>query len=74
MNINNVAPGRELYNQVRGGFVTQGTSLGRWCRENDIKAQNALNCLVGGWNGPKAKALRVKLIEAANIPDPSKAA
>lgn len=72
MNINDVTPGRELYNQVRGGFVTQGSSLGRWCREHDIHLNNALNCLVGVWNGPKAKTLRARLIEAANIPDPSK--
>lgn len=72
MNVNAFPPSRDLYNRVRAGFITQDTTLQAWCRENDILRQNALNCLVGVWNGPKAKALRARLIKAANIPDPSK--
>lgn len=74
MNINTFPPGRDLYNRVRAGFITQDTSLQAWCRENDVIRQNAMSCLVGLWNGPKALELRAKLIKAANIPDPSQAA
>ncbi len=67
MNINDFTPGRQLYLQVRAGFITQDSTLGGWCRENGVLPQNALSVLAGTWNGPKAKALRLKIIEASGI-------
>lgn len=60
-------PGPELVLTVRAGFVRQGTSLGRWCRENGYRLQNARNALVGGWDGPKGRTVRAVLIEAAGL-------
>jgi hypothetical protein len=56
---------RTLYQQVLGGFVFQGTYLSRWCRENGIKRQNARKALLGEWNGPTAKVLRQRIVEAS---------
>lgn len=60
-------PGLELVRLVRAGFVLQGTTLGRWCRENGIALQNARNALLGGWNGSKGQAMRARLIAAARL-------
>tara|TARA_R110002033_G_scaffold17587_1_gene47666 strand:- start:12297 stop:12530 length:234 start_codon:yes stop_codon:yes gene_type:complete len=67
MNVNLSSPSRELYNQVRAGFIFQGSSLSAWCRSNDIKQPNAMHCLMGTWNGPKGQALREQLIQASGI-------
>ncbi|XAI95383.1 hypothetical protein [Leptolyngbya phage Lsp-JY19] len=64
-------PGPDLVKQVRAGFVLKGTSLGRWCREEKIPPQHARLCLLGGWNGPKGKALRSRLLQAAGLQAPS---
>ncbi len=60
-------PSRQLYNQVRGAFVSKGTSLNKWCKANQINPQNALTCLVGSWDGPKAKELRQQIVEASGL-------
>ncbi len=69
MNINNIKAGPELYLQVRTGFISQGSSLNKWCLENGIKRQNALVCLKGVWNGPKGTALRERIVIASGIAD-----
>lgn len=74
MNVNQVSPGRDLYNRVRAGFVSQGSSLSAWCRSQGICRANAVHCLVGSWNGPKGQALREQMIVEAGICKPSKAA
>lgn len=61
------AHGPEILSQVRAGFVLQGTSLQAWCREQGLLRQNVRKCLLGEWNGPKAKQLRKKIIEAARV-------
>jgi len=71
MNINGFAPGPDLYNRVRGGFVAQGTTLSEWCRNRKTSPTNARSALVGAWNGPKGTALREELIEASRITHPS---
>jgi len=60
-------PGKELINEVRAGFVRQGTSLNAYCRENDISGKNVHKLLNGNWNGPKAKAIRKKIMEASKV-------
>lgn len=67
MNINEFPPGKDLYLKVRGGFVSQGTTLTRWCIDNETNPTNAKSTLMGAWNGPKGKALRAKLIENSGI-------
>lgn len=67
MKSNQLLPGQELYNHVRAGFILQNTSLSEWCNENKVNHSNSKNCLYGAWDGPKAKDLRQKLIDASNI-------
>lgn len=62
-----LAPGPELARKVRAAFVLRGTTLGRWCRENGIVRQTAMNCLVGIWDGPKGRAMRHRVLEAAGL-------
>lgn len=62
-----VVPGLDLYHQVRGAFVAQGTSLNRWCQEQRIRRENARDSLTGSWNGPKGKALRERLVAESGL-------
>lgn len=67
MNSNHIPTGKQLYVKVRSGFVAQDTTLTAWCRENKVPRQSAVMCLSGMWNGPKAKTLRKRLLEASGI-------
>lgn len=67
MNSNELKAGPELYQKVRGGLIARGTTLSAWCREYGYNPTNARSALVGGWNGPKGKALRQRLAEEAGI-------
>lgn len=60
-------PGLELVRVVRAGFVLNGTTLGRWCRDNQIHDQHARLALLGGWNGPKGQAVRARIVAAAGL-------
>ena len=71
MNLNDFAPGPELYQTIRGSFVMHGTTLTQWCRANDVNPTAARATLVGAWNGPKGRELREKLIQASGILSPS---
>lgn len=55
----------QLYRSVRAGFSIQGTSLSKYCIDNDILYQSACKVLRGDRDGPKAKALRQRIIDAA---------
>ncbi|WP_067863652.1 hypothetical protein [Neptuniibacter marinus] len=66
-NINKLEPNQRLYKAVRGGFITAGTSLTSWCRNNGVNPSNARHCLIGSWDGPKAKELRKSLVMASGI-------
>lgn len=59
------SPGPELIRKVRALFILRGTTLGRWCRDNDIKLNHARMALVGSWDGPKGRALRDRVVSAA---------
>lgn len=74
MNGNEVKPGPDLYQQVRGGFIARGTTLTAWCREHGHSPTNARSALVGAWNGPKGKELRHRLAEDSGVIRSSKAA
>jgi hypothetical protein len=69
MNINAISLGPDLYNEVRANFIRKGSSLGEWCRLNEINQTNAKACLTGTWNGPKGRDLRQRLIEASGVAD-----
>lgn len=58
-------PSLDLYQEVLAGFVRQRTSLAAWCRANGTHPSNVNRCLVGAWNGPRAKALRARVCAAA---------
>ncbi len=60
-------PGNDLYVAVRAGLVAKGESLNRWCKRNGIHRQYATKSLKGESNGPKARAIRRRLIRAAGL-------
>ena len=60
-------PSISLHQQVKAGFVAKGTSLTAWCMSEGVHCSNAKQCLTGNWNGPKAKALRAKIIRDSGI-------
>jgi len=62
------SPGKVLLAQVRAGFVAQGSTFTQWCAINDVCRPNARQCLLGGWDGPKARELRAKIIDASTAP------
>lgn len=61
-------PGKELIQEVRAGFIRQGTSLSAFCRENEIEGKTVHRLLSGDWNGPIAKQKRKKIMAAAKVP------
>ena len=67
MKPNEIEAGRDLLMKVRGAFVYHNSSLSKWCRDNNVEMTHARDCLLGGWNGPKAKALRAKLVSASRV-------
>lgn len=52
---------------VRAGLIARGTNLHQWCKARRLNHQNARDCLLGNWNGPKAKRLRRRLLAAAGV-------
>lgn len=64
---NQFTPGKDLVLKVRAGFVAQGSSLSRWCQQNGIDRPNARLCLMGAWDGPKSRMLRMRIAEAAGL-------
>jgi hypothetical protein len=56
-----------VYLAVRTGFVAQGTSLYRWCKENGVSRQVAEKALKFARNGKKSIALRERLITASGV-------
>ncbi|HHQ4570185.1 TPA: hypothetical protein ACSP3H_001030 [Aeromonas veronii] len=62
-----LTPGNSLLTKVRSSLIAKGTSLHRWCSENDVLYPNARQALIGSWNGPKGTALREKIIHAAGL-------
>lgn len=56
-----------LYTTVRAAFIQQGSSLNRYCIQEGIDRVWATNALLGKRNGPKARALRSRLVIASGI-------
>ena len=62
---------RELYQKVRGAFIIQNSSLHRWTTENQVSFHQARDVLQGRYNGPKARALRKRILDAVNLKEDS---
>jgi hypothetical protein len=60
-------PGQDLLLRVRVGLLAQRTSLNRKAKELGFSHGNARQALLGGWTGPKAAALVMKLIEESGV-------
>lgn len=60
-----LTPGTDLLRQVMAGFVRRGTTLTQWCRANGESRVHARVALLGQRNGPKAQALRARLVQAS---------
>lgn len=52
----------DILQAVRAAFVANGSSLGEWCRLNKIDAARAWRALQGKSAGPKALALRARIL------------
>lgn len=50
---------------MRANFTKQGTSLARFCAENNILHQSANKVFNGTWDSEKAEQLRQLLIDAS---------
>lgn len=55
----------QQWQEIRIGFIGQGTSLNKFCMVNGIHRPNAKKAFDGSWNGKKAQELRIRLIEAS---------
>lgn len=60
-------PGPELLKAVRVGFVLKGTSFSAWCGEKGINRRNAAVALLGGWRGPRGRAIARRVAKAAGV-------
>lgn len=51
--------------RVRAAFILQGTTLKAWCRQAGVDASYAHKVLAGQNAGPKAKALKTRIVKAS---------
>lgn len=56
-----------LYMTIRAAFIQQGISLNRYCIQEGIDRVWATDALRGKRNGPKARALRLRLAIASGV-------
>lgn len=52
---------------IRAGFVSQGTSLAQWCRNNGYHRPNVIKAILGQWAGPKAEIMRKTVLSASKV-------
>ncbi|KAB2927397.1 MAG: hypothetical protein F9K25_14305 [Candidatus Contendobacter sp.] len=55
------------YLKVRAGFIAQGISFNRWCRQNGVLRENARKAMLGQWAGPKGREVRQRLLREAGV-------
>ncbi len=67
MNIGNATPGQGLYQKVRIAFISNGTTLGAWCKAHSVNPAGARAVLLGSWNGQAGKDLRREILKASGI-------
>jgi lambda repressor-like predicted transcriptional regulator len=56
---------KKEFQTIKANFTKQGTSLWKFCAENNILHQSANKVFNGTWKGEKADALRMLLINAS---------
>lgn len=56
-----------LYLKVRVGFISQGTTLNAWCKENSLHIQNVRAAFLRQWIGPSANALIERVMKASDV-------
>lgn len=61
------APSKDLMIKVRVGFIGKGTTFTGWCNQHQINPSNARQALIGSWDGPRAVALRTRIVRAAGV-------
>lgn len=61
-NVRTIQPGPVFYDVFLGYLRVIGTNLKDWCEPLGVTATNAKSAATGGWNGPKARVLREKMI------------
>ena len=61
------APGRDLLVKVRGAFTFHHSSLSAWCKSQGIELSVARATLMGGWDGPKARELRKRIVSDSGL-------
>lgn len=74
MNTNVPPPSRDLLLKVKAHFVGKGTTLAAWCRDNKVDQSHARQALLGSWDGPRGRAVRLKLATEAGLVDAPKPA
>ena len=57
------ATGQKLYVTVRAGLIARGSSLNQWCEAHGYHHSNVRKALLGEWDGPTAKLLRLQLLK-----------
>lgn len=64
---NTLSPGPNLVKAVRIGFIRQGTTLNAWCAGRNLNRGNVTIALLGGWRGPKGRAVARRVAKAAGV-------
>lgn len=64
---NTHTPGKDLLVQARIEFLKKGTSLSRWCLDNDIDRAYVHRAVVGTLTTPGAEKLRERVLIAAGL-------
>jgi hypothetical protein len=60
--VRTIQPGPVFYDVFLGYLRVIGTNLKDWCVPHGVTSTNAKSAATGGWNGPKARRLREKMI------------
>lgn len=55
----------QLLRDVRARFIVAGSSLKAWCDAHGVNSGHAKLVLAGERNGPKAKAMRRRIVQAS---------
>lgn len=59
--------GTRLMQEVRAGFILQGTSYTAWCRQQGIDPSLVRQAIYSTWAGPKGLQWRAKVLRAAGV-------
>lgn len=60
-------PGARLMQEVRAAFILDGTTFTAWCRAQGIDPSMVRQAIFGNWAGPKGRAIKAKVLQAAGV-------